>query len=75
MCQLNFIKKIIILYKMPLDFAILSFIYKMITYRVLNNNVPLVKIFKSRAMFKRLLQTHSPYIITEKIKTLYKYYQ
>ena len=26
-------------------------------------------------LFKRLLQTHSPYIITEKIKTLYKYYQ
>ena len=26
-------------------------------------------------MFKRLLQTHNPYIITEKIKTLYKYYQ
>ena len=28
-----------------------------------------------KVMFKRLLQTHSPYIITEKIKTLYKYYQ
>ena len=26
-------------------------------------------------MFKRVLQTHSLYIITEKIQTLYKYYQ
>ena len=43
---------------MPLDFAILSFIFTMITYPILNTNVPLVKIFKSRAMFKCLLQIH-----------------
>ena len=43
---------------------------------ILKNDKKLnIQYYTQYNMFKRLLQTHSPYIITEKIKTLYKYYQ